>query len=225
MAVEAAQGDHLVGRTLFGWVLPRFLAYIAAAVGSAALFLAWAALYTYVWPGRPTHPLERPAPRIERPSKPSTPDSIQLPSKRKTWEEMLIADTEARRWADGVLSSLRRPDEPWRVLTGVASNVLANLNKTADAELKGNSKQLKEEVEKSNRLNYLVINDIYMLLKSDFYKDADAFEKAMRIIQERSTQADVNDLGKARAALISSMARLLQFSAGMHQLVLLERMG
>lgn len=66
-----AMTDALVGsngpvvRQAVRWILPRLGVYVLAAVSSMAVFIAWALFYTYVWPGRPQHPLPEP-PSINR---------------------------------------------------------------------------------------------------------------------------------------------------------------
>ena len=54
------------------WFATRFLAYLTIAVGSAVAFFAWAAVYTYVWPGAPPasvsspREIQKPAPRTQQ---------------------------------------------------------------------------------------------------------------------------------------------------------------
>ena len=74
------------GRSLAGevlrWTLPRLGIYVFAAIASVAAFAAWAAVYTYVWPGRPQQPseIQQRLPPIPPPSVIETPAPAAIPT-------------------------------------------------------------------------------------------------------------------------------------------------
>src|SRR5262245_25346003 len=82
----------------FDWVLRRLMLYVLAAAVSMAIFLAWAAFYTYVWPGRPQQlpelekierSLPEPAPKLE-----SAPPAKSPELRQPTRAESPIAATQ-----------------------------------------------------------------------------------------------------------------------------------
>jgi PRC-barrel domain len=64
----SVQSTTDAGRSLLGnalhWALPRLAIYVFGSLGAMLAFIAWAFVYTYVWPGKP------PAVSIETPTPP-----------------------------------------------------------------------------------------------------------------------------------------------------------
>jgi sporulation protein YlmC with PRC-barrel domain len=80
VSVQDATDD---GRALLGqalhWVGVRFVGYLLVMLASAVAFLIWGAVYTYVWPGKPTA-IESPAsPTIETPAPVKVPAPAPIP--------------------------------------------------------------------------------------------------------------------------------------------------
>ena len=73
--------------TALNWLWPRFLIYVEIALAAALAFVAWAAVYTYVWPGPPPVSVSSP-PEIQKPA----PTPATLPPTPSTDDGPAVAN-------------------------------------------------------------------------------------------------------------------------------------
>jgi len=77
---STANTDRSLFREVLGWALPELAGYALAALGAVVAFTIWAAIYTYVWPGKPpATSIETPAPPPASPPQPTTPTTTPTP--------------------------------------------------------------------------------------------------------------------------------------------------
>src|ERR1043166_4939908 len=73
-------------------IASELLVYAAAAIAAGSLFVASAALYVYVWPGKSVSPLPPPTPEFEAPA-PMVPTAPTLPTQTPL-ERAAVASTK-----------------------------------------------------------------------------------------------------------------------------------
>jgi len=82
----SVQSTANAGRSLLGnalhWALPRLAIYIFGSLGAMLTFIAWAFIYTYVWPGKlPVTPPPAEVPVQETPTTPPVSPNPSIPAK------------------------------------------------------------------------------------------------------------------------------------------------
>jgi uncharacterized protein len=100
---------HLPGMLLatFRWVFFRLIFYLSVAVASVTLLIGWAAIYTYVWPGRAVQPPIFP---VENPS--TAPSPTRGPDQSEPKYEPLIAKTGRGDNGSDILAPVPVPTPP-----------------------------------------------------------------------------------------------------------------